>query len=170
MWFWVYYRHCSSSHTRSATTTNPPFEFRHAQLEELLGRFPDLLEAAVQLTPAAWGHVREGTHADNAMGYIRRVAEQCPQDIYAEFLSAIRGAVTGIPVEDVRNSWEVFRFWVSHALTRPFHVSSPPLLTTIPLAGVHADSATLRHAPTHQGTPRPSPRVLCLPYATGSPR
>eukprot|EP00037_Helgoeca_nana_P015878 m.148840 g.148840 ORF g.148840 m.148840 type:complete len:168 (+) comp23223_c0_seq1:425-928(+) len=101
MWFWVYYRHCSSSHTRSATTTNPPFEFRHAQLEELLGRFPDLLEAAVQLTPAAWGHVREGTHADNAMGYIRRVAEQCPQDIYAEFLSAIRGAVTGIPVEDV---------------------------------------------------------------------
>lgn len=72
-----------------------------SQLETLLRRFPDLFDAALQLTPYAWGHVREGTHADNAMGYIRRVAEQCPQDIYSEFLAAIRGAVTGIPVEDV---------------------------------------------------------------------
>jgi len=71
------------------------------ELEGLLERFPDVLEAAVHLSPAAWRQVREGTHADNAMGYIRRVAEQCPQDIYSEFLSAIRGAVTGIPVEDV---------------------------------------------------------------------
>eukprot|EP00035_Acanthoeca_spectabilis_P007613 m.139290 g.139290 ORF g.139290 m.139290 type:complete len:226 (-) comp14015_c0_seq2:1573-2250(-) len=71
------------------------------ELETLLRRFPDLFDAALQLTPYAWGHVREGTHADNAMGYIRRVAEQCPQDIYSEFLAAIRGAVTGIPVEDV---------------------------------------------------------------------
>eukprot|EP00038_Savillea_parva_P022259 m.37199 g.37199 ORF g.37199 m.37199 type:complete len:218 (+) comp5497_c0_seq1:338-991(+) len=71
------------------------------KLEALLGPYPKLLSAAVELSPAAWGCVREGTHADNAMGYIRRVAEQCPQEIYSEFLSAIRGAVTGVPVEDV---------------------------------------------------------------------
>jgi hypothetical protein len=71
------------------------------ELELILQQFPDLLEAAVRLTQDGWVFVREQTHADNAMGYIRRVAECCPQEVYAEFLGAIRGAMSGIPVEDV---------------------------------------------------------------------